>query len=223
MTTDLIPDLAVRRTLKLQDSAGKLLGSCFTINRRDRQWLVTAQHVVDIVADPYEDLRVITQAGEELGELDQVNLTAPGPDIAVFDLNGRVVTPDFLLPPADPEHFFLSQDAYFLGYPYGLSVQVVGEVYPFVKKGIISGYQMGGATDFVALDGINNPGFSGGPIVIKRLNTPEEDWRVLAVVHGFRYDNVPVDGGKGTVKTNTGIVVGYGIRHAIEAIDAWPI
>ena len=60
------------------------------------------------------------------------------------------------------------QDVYFLGFPYGLhgdmSALSNDLPFPFVKKGIISLFHNDGVNR-IYLDGHNNPGFSGGPVV----------------------------------------------------------
>ena len=66
------------------------------------------------------------------------------------------------------------QDMFFMGFPYGIlaSGQTANWPYPLalIKKGMISGllYEKGVGT--LLLDGHNNPGFSGGPIVYRDLD-----------------------------------------------------
>jgi hypothetical protein len=103
------------------------------------------------------------------------------------------------------------------------------------------------------LDGINNPGFSGGPIVHRDLNQGKLVFRITGVVSGFHQEFIttvieePVAEGADTSKedpwriqtsngrivkltdakqlarTNTGIVIGYHIRHAIDLIKKHPV
>jgi len=42
------------------------------------------------------------------------------------------------------------------------------------------------------LDGQNNPGFSGGPIVFRDLKNPAVIYKLTGVVSAFRADPVPV-------------------------------
>jgi hypothetical protein len=55
---------------------------------------------------------------------------------------------------------------------------------PFVKKAIISAYDVVNGINIWYLDGINNPGFSGGPVVFNRHGST--DWHVAAVVSAYR-------------------------------------
>jgi hypothetical protein len=77
------------------------------------------------------------------------------------------------------------------------------------------------------LDGHNNPGFSGGPVVFRRANKIGEEFRVMAVVSAFRTEDVEVRfQGQPTgltSATNTGIVVCPSIKQVTDMIAANPI
>jgi hypothetical protein len=47
-----------------------------------------------------------------------------------------------------------------------------------------------GSSEFFLLDGHNNPGFSGGPVVFRASNKVDKEFYVMAVVSGFRTENV---------------------------------
>lgn len=110
-----------------------------------------------------------------------------------------------------------------------------------------------GAT-VILLDGHNNFGFSGGPIVYRNQNQSAYAMYLAGVVSGFRPELVPVttaerikpgddisqvepwrivtlkDGQKAQLKDteqlvplNTGIVVGYHIKYAVELIRKHPV
>ncbi len=72
------------------------------------------------------------------------------------------------------------------------------------------------------IDGFNNPGFSGGPIICWEFE--KHAYRIIGVVHGYKYDTakVMVNGQQmdSNILTNSGILIGYSIKHAIEAIEA---
>lgn len=210
-----MPSECYTRTLRLITPSGH--GTAFTVDRQDRQWLVTARHVVDGTRP--EDLQIVGQDGPISVPIEEPLDVEHGADVAVFPLGGSA-TPSFLLEPTSNGCVF-SQDAYFLGFPYGLGLLTsdTGGALPFVKKAIISTRQNVGdpMISLWLLDGINNPGFSGGPVVFCAVGTTR--WHVAGVVSGYRTQAVAVDGGEGAVPMNTGIVVAYDIRHAVEAID----
>lgn len=72
------------------------------------------------------------------------------------------------------------------------------------------------------IDGFNNPGFSGGPILF--WSTERKKYELLGVVKGFKEDTAKVLINNQHVDTqilvNSGILIGYSIDHAIQAIKA---
>lgn len=78
----------------------------------------------------------------------------------------------------------------------------------------------------VLIDGLNNPGFSGGPVYFQPIGQKEKHC-VAAIISSYRYNWEPIYI-KG-VKTdaqyqfNTGIVIAYTINHAVDLIDNNPI
>jgi S1-C subfamily serine protease len=220
------------RVLRLRTGAG--ISSAFTIEVDGRQYLITARHA----------LKGFGAAGEvELwlgGRWSRVRGRAIYPvkesvDIAALDL-GKPVTVTFPFEPTSAG-LTLGQQVYFLGYPYGLGTAGpagtppgFGEI-PFVKSGIISAIDdRDPGASILYLDGQNNPGFSGGPIVFWHAESGR--FRVAGVVEGYRNEALPVLKKKDLDKpgapayqdlytrANSGIVVGYDIRHIVDAIRA---
>jgi hypothetical protein len=146
-------------------------------------------------------------------------------DIAVMGTNERVSNPYEIPVFSGDEGPTFGQTVWFLGYPLedGLSSRAKGGDFPFIKRGAVSAVD---ATDTDAviwyIDGMNNHGFSGGPIVYFDFRT--HTYLLLAVVKGFRYEaaDATVNGVTGTsnVLLNSGILISYSIEHAIDAIDA---
>lgn len=167
-------------------------GSGFTINRHDRQWSVTAAHIVARV-DPAR-ISVVRQDGVSLDGLELIP-SNPHADIAVFSMFRKQLTPNILLEPSC-DGLAYGQDVYFLGFPLGWSVQNDQERVPFVKKTIISGMTV--TTDSVNVwmfDGMNLEGFSGGPIVFEHVSSGQ--WHVIGVVHGYHTTELAVHDANG--------------------------
>ena len=85
----------------------------------------------------------------------------------------------------------LGQDVLFLGFPYGLANEL-GELnnyfpVPLVKKGIVSALQFEEAR-VLLLDGHNNPGFSGGPVVYQSTTDREGSMTVVGRSVGLSPD-----------------------------------
>ncbi len=122
--------------------------------------------------------------------------------------------------------FFLSQQIFFLGFPFGLNMEggQVNNGYPipFVKTGIVASFSpVSGGSQVIYCDGHNNPGFSGGPIVTV---SAKNEVTAIAVVSAYRYNEDPVllngvDTGL-TYRANTGLVIGYGINEALLQAEA---
>ena len=74
------------------------------------------------------------------------------------------------------------------------------------------------------VDGFNNPGFSGGPIVYWDFS--KHTYKIAGVVKGYREDTAKVLVNGEHVDTqllvNSGILVGYSISHVIQAIENGP-
>jgi len=99
----------------------------------------------------------------------------------------------------DRTNFFFGQDAYFVGFPYGIQSSADGLNGPYpmalIKRGTISGSVALDKTKkagMLLLDGYNNPGFSGAPIVYRDLNQPNLVMKLVGVVSGFVPEVVPV-------------------------------
>jgi hypothetical protein len=71
------------------------------------------------------------------------------------------------------------------------------------------------------IDGFNNPGFSGGPVLYWEFAT--RTYKILAVVKGYRNDTAKILINGKQVETNilvnSGILASYSIQHAIDAIE----
>ena len=207
------------RTLQLWRPDGGS-GSGFTINRHDRQWFVTASHLVGGV-DPAR-VKVVRSDGVSLYGLELIS-SNPLADVAVFSLFQKQLTPNMLLETGS-DGLQYGQDVYFLGFPLGWSVQNDQERLPFVKKAIMSGVTA--TTDGVNVwmfAGMNVNGFSGGPIVFQNASTGQ--WHVMGVVSGYATMKLTVHdaNGKaiGQAASNTGLLIGFDIVHATEAIDSF--
>jgi hypothetical protein len=218
---------ALQRTFRF--NYGSANGTCFTIDIDSRQYLVTARHLVQgaegkIVVQLYHDGQWKDLACEVVG------LATGDPDIAVLAPPFQI-SPSHSLEPMTPGDIYLSQDAFFLGFPYGLHCEVGGDInsqfpIPLVKKACISLMHLVGPNKYLLLDGHNNPGFSGGPVVYSPVGKGLSEIRVAGVVSGYRYEWDKVYMGDQetqlSLRYNTGIIIAYSIHHAVEIIKKKP-
>jgi hypothetical protein len=119
----------------------------------------------------------------------------------------------------------VGQEVYFMGFPKGLfTFAPAGEVYPvpFVKHGVLSALDWKDHSSSLWLvDGINNHGFSGGPIAF--LDGHTNQWRIGAVVMGYDPEPAEIRVGDHYVASkylvNSGVMIGYEIHHALDALE----
>jgi Trypsin-like peptidase domain len=211
-----------------QIKVGESIGTCFTIYVGDKQYLITARHIIDSW-NPNQSIQTFHENQWKHIELGLVGRCEGEIDIAVLSAP-ILISPTSNLP-ATSGGIVWGQDVYFLGFPYGWYGDI-GELnrnfpMPFVKKAILSCMfmQQDDRIQRFFLDGHNNPGFSGGPVVFRESNSNE--FKVASVISGYRYTNEPIFDGEEQIplayRYNTGIIISYGIGHAIEIIEANPI
>lgn len=215
----------IHRVFKLMSN--NQTGTMFTVEVDNKQYLITAKHLV-------EDINNQTQAKIYLDNgWKDINLTllehCPNDiDISVL-ITDKQLTPSGL--PCEPTSvgIILGQDVYFLGFPYDITPKGGtfnnGYPCPFIKKAILSSIFKENDKEIVFLDGHNNPGFSGGPIVYKVHN--QTSFQICGVISGYRAQNQPtyISGSPTNIyfQENTGIILGYGINQAIKVIQNNPI
>jgi S1-C subfamily serine protease len=224
INAQMVSSNALQRVFQLK--CGDQLGSAFTIDVNKRQYLVTARHLVAALRDTG---KIQLRKDADWFPV-SVRVFFPGAksvDVAVLAPD-RVVSPTHSLPTEG--NYFLSQDVYFLGFPYGMSIEGktlnAGFPLPFVKKGLIAAFIDGDAGyQIIFVDGINNPGFSGGPVVYQ--NSETRALSVLGVVSGYRFQEDRVIQGANetpmSVRSNSGLLVAWSIKAALDLIERNPV
>ncbi|MCA0393175.1 MAG: serine protease [Proteobacteria bacterium] len=195
-------------------------GTGFTIDVESRQYLVTARHVIDGLT-PESSLGVMRNGAWQSVDVGDVWHSPSGADLALLSLKNQLSPSHEVLVVGDSASYFLSQQIYFLGFPYGLHTEAAqindGYPVPFVKTGIVASFSsLSGGSQLFYCDGHNNPGFSGGPIVTV---SPRQQVTVIGVISGYRFNEEPVllngvDTGL-NYRSNTGLVIGYGSKELL--------
>ena len=219
------------RVLRLRHAGAT--GSSFTVEVDGKQYLITARH---LLKDFKGEIELWLGGRWSRMKARAIYPSKETVDVAALDF-GRQLTITFPLE-ASSGGLTLGQQAFFLGYPHGLGSSVsvsdlpagFGEI-PFLKSGIVSALDDRDPNAWILyLDGQNNPGFSGGPIVF--WHAASKSFRVAGVVRGYRNEALPVLKKKDLqdpaakahndlyTRANSGIVIGYDIRHIVEAIRA---
>lgn len=167
--------------------------TAFTLDVDGREYLITAKHVVAGLGDEGRIDIFINNNWKQLKV--KIFRCADPVDIAVL-------IPPYQLTVAFPLSInggvYYGQEAYFLGFPFGIRTPASGVNGPYpialIKRGTVSSIEkinpVGNATR-ILLDGYNNPGFSGGPIVYRDMDKPGYVMGVIGVIAGFIPEVVP--------------------------------
>jgi hypothetical protein len=189
-------------------------------------YLVTARHVVSGL--PKENATIQIRQENQWRNYRTVKTIFPSSsdvDIAIFETEEKIAKP-YWVTISDTGGPTMGQQVWFLGYPWGITSHIKpkdgGEIIiPFIKRGTMSAIDATNPDAVVFyIDGFNNPGFSGGPIICWEFS--KHEYEIIGVVKGYKEDSAKVIVNGQHVDTNllvnSGILVGYSISHAMDAI-----
>ena len=213
-----LPAELLRQTFKVRTAAGT--GTAFTIEVDDRQYIVTAQHVLGSTSPVMLEIQVSSTVWRPV-PVTIIDMAGPPVDVAVLATDSMLGSRSSV--PVGIGTVVYGQEVRFLGYPHDFEFVAVPEFrhapLPLVKAGILSAIGDDGAGILhLLVDAAANRGFSGGPLVLPRRSEDGSiDWHIAGVVTGGYERRVPV-------KNESGAVIGWtkvdiGILHAIS-IDA---
>jgi hypothetical protein len=262
---------ALFRTFMIETNVGR--GTAFSIDVDNREYWITAKHMftgiktgpAGVFSTNKVQANILSQAGDgdEGHDLhwgtEAFTVIDPGKDIDIL-----VLVPDHLLLGVGRDFNLATGvdgigfggDCEFLGFPYGggWKTQVANSTppggnrwawLPYVKHCTVSALLHDKGLGIWVLDGINNEGFSGGPVLF--ATGPNQ--KVFAVISGFhqeplevlpappsgqkRTSSIPpspkLPGGKPkkpekeVVNANSGFIIAFDIGPAIKAIQDDPI
>jgi hypothetical protein len=249
-------------------------GTTFSIDVDNREYWITAKHIfTGIKTGPAGEFstkmvqaNILSQTGDGDEGHDQhwttetFTVIDPGKDVDIL-----VLVPDHLLLPyprgtsvnAENTSVGLGGDCEFLGFPYGggWKTQFQNDPkdpdkkywvwLPYVKHCTPSARLQQGGVEIWILDGINNEGFSGGPV----LTGTGSNQKVFAVISGFHQEPLevlsapelgesqtssvppspalpgamPNEPQKQIVNANSGFILAFDLDPAIKAIRKNPI
>jgi hypothetical protein len=215
----------------------KLTGTCFMVTRNGGQYFVTAAHLFESAHRSGDDVSIQLVVQNELQSYHAriYYHSDRKVDIAVLKLaetiSQRANIPDELTQYRDTiQKIFrgdgfatdsmvvsIGTETYFLGFPLGnLGTEVFGIKYPLLKKAIISGWVKYNGIDVLLLDGHNNLGFSGGPVVA--YDEVSKQMRIVGVISGYLPEpiNIKQKNSTASIEENSGIIVCYDRRYMAE-------
>jgi len=197
-------------------------GTGFTIEVNNKQYIITAKHVVEGIK---QNDSIFVFNNNQWKETNVKNIQFKEPEIDAIAL-----VPSIQLTPVTNIQFsmdsmVLGQDVYFFGFPFGLRTDVgsLNNNFPiaFIKKGIISSIDTKNPEiKVIWIDGYSNPGFSGGPIIFEDIFT--ENFKIAGVLAGHINERIDVMGEKDKtelyVQINGGLIYSIGIGSIIKLI-----
>jgi hypothetical protein len=254
---------ALTRTFMVQTATER--GTIFSIDVDGREYWITAKHLLKgMKHPPYGEYKENSATVQILNPgldgqqwlTESFAVIDPGNNIDILVLvPSRVILKKPMAIHVGSSSVSLGSDCEFLGFPYGGGWRAKFEEgyfwLPYMKRCSVSGmFQESSkgspenATVWV-LDGMNNFGFSGGPM----LSSTGDQQRIFAVVSGYQTEpaevlpevpQIPVPTGipskaparpikkaKGSIKevvnVNSGFIVAFDIKAAIDAIQKNPI
>lgn len=214
------------------DDDPKPLGTCFIVGHGEKRYLITAAHVYRQAAKNDSMVFICgTDGGKREPEAFRQAFVGIDDkhDVAVALILGE--PPSLHL--SNTDGIVIGERCQFFGYPFGLGtwseLGVLG-LMPMVKSATISSLDF--ATKTLWLDGINNPGFSGGPVVYRQLpNSTHVE--VIGIVSAYRQDWDTVKAGSPsgtTVRTvegenliyvrNSGLIKACSSKVALDIIES---
>lgn len=253
------------RVVMVESSFGR--GSAFSVDIDRREYWFTAKHLLTGAHHPpygsisatRTTLRLLNPGGQgEQWLPENFKIIDPGNDIdiAVLAADGPIMSKPDQEPEADSTGMTFGGDCHFVGFPYGggwrAKMDTGGEFWmPYIKHCTVSGLIAEPQRIWI-LDGLNNPGFSGGPV---EFRGPNNISRIAAVISGYLPEaaevnvltpisppkkssapkkSAPANGSnqasqpnppksRQTVDLNSGLIVAYDIGPAIAAIRHNPI
>jgi hypothetical protein len=221
-------------------------GTIFSIDVDGREYWVTAKHIITGAKHPPYgsvdttkpvSLKLLDpSADEERWITVRFSAIDAGKDVDIVALAPPNLLLQNPLPNASFEYsgIMLGGDCSFLGFPFGGGWHIAssptqhGYWMPFVKHCTVSSFPVSGV---LILDGINNPGFSGGPVLYQ--TGPNQ--KIVAVISGYEQEPAevipsaqrrtppPPASHGGHVNLNSGFIIAYLLDPVITAIRKNPI
>jgi hypothetical protein len=201
-----------------------LQGTCFLIEYKNQEYLVTAAHLFKRKIKAKSEVKITIDNGTPMSlTAELLKHSDSTVDVAVLRIPISIKKSEVY---AIDGGVIIGQQVYFLGYPSfsGLQFATVGKLgtFPLVKGGIFSGgIQVNGyLLEFI--DGHNNPGFSGGPVVF--YNYENKTNNICCIISGYYNEtkNLLIEGKASgyLFPENSGIIKSYPASLALRIIDS---
>lgn len=189
-------------------------GTCFMINKDDDQYFVTAAHLFKASHQSGDVVPIEILIQNQLETFDARVYFHPNKnvDVAIMKLAKKITQGSGIS--LDSTFLYPGVQVLFYGFPLSnMGTVAMGIKLPLVKNAIISGQVKFAGVDVILLDGHNNHGFSGGPVLA--YDTSKKTMCIVGVISSYFFEprNVQYKGDRLSVDENSGIILCYGRRY----------
>ena len=200
-------------------------GTCFSVDYEGQEFIVSVGHLFKTELKDGSAVEVTLYLKKEVKKL-TVKVYKPLKntiDIAVLILPQKISKKESYDLGGD---CMFGQDVYFLGYPMFsgkmlFTRDINGQILPLFKKASYAGVIVSKDTvSNILLDGHNNPGFSGSPVIFYDYN--DNKYKVIAIISGYFIQENKNKGRckrSSTNQENSGIISCFGIEDAIAIMN----
>lgn len=200
-------------------------GTSFIIHKDSTNYLITAKHILKNTANGesikfgiFQDNAWALFKGKVYFDKNK------DVDIAVIVVDGLGFSKSSI--EIGDTKTVLGDEGFFLGFPYGLKTNDHGKInkgfpFPLLKKAVLSGSITENGVSNIILDGHNNPGFSGGPVLFQdRLAKSNDKYYLVGVISSYwaQKNNVKTPFGLLEYSENSGIIIAVGSKHILDII-----
>ena len=198
--------------------------TCYTIEKGKYQYLISASHIFNGSTEINEILIYHDEKWKKLS-VQLIFNSAQAGDTIIFKLP-HDISPRFSIASFGPKGVLLGTWSYFLGFPYDFMTPS-GDInnkfpLPLIKAALISScnsIEHGIST--ILLDGHNNAGFSGGPVIWNPHNAPQETF-IIGTISSYFSENPITSVTQEKVdlfEVNAGIIKAYWINDLFEILS----
>ncbi|MBK8681075.1 MAG: trypsin-like peptidase domain-containing protein [Bacteroidetes bacterium] len=215
--------LELQRTYNiLKDSA---TGTCFLIESNQKNYWVTAKHVLGQVKNNQKiDFYILHDNSWTISSGIVLLHSNPSIDIALIVPSDTTKVNAISIRQVEA---VLGDEGFFLGYPFGMRTNDNSKLnggfpFPLIKKCVFSGNYNENGLNILIFDGNNNPGFSGGPIFINdRFDSNNTKLYLFAIVSSYYPQKNQMITPVGTFDyvENSGIIFAYSSGYIKEILS----
>ena len=208
------------------DTTSNSTATAFLVEDKGELIMVTARHVFPTLLNSKSKVRLFVKEDNKWNYMDGTlyHHNNPKVDISiirVFEGEKTTIKNDFIL---SIENLIYGDEGFILGFPYNLSTDILDREFPLplIKKVTNSGTIIDEGIQMIFLDGHNNPGFSGGPIVFKNHSKNKgHRWQIVGVISAYvsQHNELITPVGKMKYHENSGIVIGYSSDYIKSIIE----